>query len=123
MAGTWVQNKFSHRAPEGYLVLRCFVGGAAAKEMLTLPDDAIYAAVYRDLQTLLGIGVAPDFQRITRWRRSMAQYTLGHTFRMRQAEQRAAQWEGLHLAGNAYSGIGIPDCVRSGRLAAAKCLG
>lgn len=122
MAGTWVQNKFPHRAPEGYVVLRCFVGGEAAKEMIELPDEVIFSAVSRDLHRMLGINVNPDFRRITRWRRSMAQYTLGHAYRIGQAEQRVARMDGLYLAGNAYSGIGVPDCVRTGRLAAEKCL-
>ncbi len=122
MAGTWVQNKFPHRAPDGYRVLRGFIGGAAAKEMIDLPDDAIFAAVYRDIETMLGIRVKADFQRITRWRRSMAQYTLGHTHRIGEAERRAKALDGLYLAGNAYSGIGIPDCIRTGRVAAEKCL-
>ncbi len=122
MAGTWVQNKFPHRAPDGYVILRGFVGGAAAKQMIDLPDDVIYDAVYRDLQSMLGIAVKADFQRITRWRRSMAQYTLGHTYRIGQAEKRVKTLDGLFLAGNAYSGIGIPDCIRTGRIAAEQCL-
>jgi len=123
MAGTWVQNKFPHRAPDGYLILRGFIGGAAAKEMLDVGDEEIFRAVYRDIELMLGIRVKADFQRITRWRRSMAQYTIGHTHRMRQAEQRVKTMDGLFLAGNAYSGIGIPDCIRTGRIAAERCLG
>ncbi|MBL8179329.1 MAG: protoporphyrinogen oxidase [Bryobacterales bacterium] len=122
MAGTWVQNKFPHRAPDGYHVLRGFIGGAAAKEMIALPDDVIYDAVYRDIEQMLGIRVKADHQRITRWRRSMAQYTVGHTHRIRQVEQRTQALENLYLAGNAYSGIGIPDCIRTGRLAAERCV-
>ncbi|MBS1828136.1 MAG: protoporphyrinogen oxidase [Acidobacteria bacterium] len=122
MAGTWVQNKFPHRAPDGYVILRGFIGGAAAKEMIDLPDDVIYDAVYRDIGTMLGIRVKADHQRITRWRRSMAQYTIGHTHRIAQAEQRVKSLNGLYLAGNAYSGIGISDCIRTGRIAAESCL-
>ncbi len=71
---------------------------------------------------MLGIRVKADHQRITRWRRSMAQYTIGHTHRIAQAEQRVKSLNGLYLAGNAYSGIGISDCIRTGRIAAENCL-
>jgi oxygen-dependent protoporphyrinogen oxidase len=45
----------------------------------------------------------------------MPQYTVGHSARVEEIESRAANIPGLHLAGNAYRGIGIPDCVRSGK--------
>jgi oxygen-dependent protoporphyrinogen oxidase len=57
---------------------------------------------------------------VSRWPKSMAQYVVGHADRLKQIEARTAAIPGLHLAGNAYSGIGIPDCIRTGRQAAAK---
>ena len=33
-----------------------------------------------------------------------------------------AEIPGLHVAGNAYQGIGIPDCIRMGKAAAGKIL-
>ena len=60
--------------------------------------------------------------RVSRWPLSMAQYTVGHAARLREISERAANVPGLYLAGNAYEGIGIPDCIRSGRQAAAKIL-
>jgi oxygen-dependent protoporphyrinogen oxidase len=67
----------------------------------------------------MGVTEEPAFVRISRWPRSMAQYTLGHESRVRRIVERASAHPGLHLAGNAYHGIGIPDCVRMGKQAAA----
>ncbi|MCS7025838.1 MAG: protoporphyrinogen oxidase [Bryobacteraceae bacterium] len=122
MAGTWVQNKFPHRAPGGYAILRCFIGGAGSEALLSQSDEAILRAALSDVQLLTGISRAPDHHRISRWSRSMAQYTLGHQARVREIEERIKPLGRLFLAGNAYSGIGIPDCIRTGRLAAEKAL-
>jgi len=48
----------------------------------------------------------------------MAQYTVGHPARLAEIEARAAAIAGFQLAGNAYTGIGIPDCIRMGKQAA-----
>jgi oxygen-dependent protoporphyrinogen oxidase len=64
----------------------------------------------------------PKFTRIARWPRSMAQYTVGHTVRQAELEARLAEIPGLYVAGNAYRGIGIPDCIRMGRAAAEQIL-
>ncbi|MBL8227737.1 MAG: protoporphyrinogen oxidase [Bryobacterales bacterium] len=122
MAGTWVQNKFPHRAPEGYSVLRCFIGGPGSDSVLLEPDDAILRAVLDDVRVLTGVTAKPDYHRITRWRRSMAQYTLGHSFRLKQIDRRMGAFPKLLLAGNAYSGIGISDCIRTGKAAAGKII-
>jgi oxygen-dependent protoporphyrinogen oxidase len=52
----------------------------------------------------------------------MAQYTVGHLARAARIKSLVAQMPGLALAGNAYSGIGVPDCVRTGEQAADKVL-
>lgn len=120
MAGTWVQNKFPHRAPEGYSILRCFIGGPGSEAVLREPDEMILHEVLEDVRLLTGVTARPDYHRITRWRRSMAQYTLGHSYRLKQIEARMAAFPKLLLAGNAYSGIGIPDCIRTGKVAAGR---
>ena len=75
-------------------------------------------AVESDLQRLMGIAAEPLFAVNHRWPDSMPQYNVGHSARVADIEDRLAQIPGLHLAGNAYNGIGIPDCVRSGKNAA-----
>jgi oxygen-dependent protoporphyrinogen oxidase len=122
VACTWVGTKFSHRVPDGTIVARCFLGGMGDAGVLGEPDDAIVRAVSNELQEIAGISQRPRFTRISRWPRSMAQYTVGHPQRLAEMEARAAAIPGLYLAGNAYTGIGIPDCIRMGRAAAEAIL-
>ena len=113
-----VGTKFSHRVPDGTTLLRCFLGGMDDAGILSESDDAILAAVVNELHDIAGFRAAPAFSRIYRWPRSMAQYTVGHPARLAEIEARTAAIPGLQLAGNAYTGIGIPDCIRMGRQAA-----
>jgi oxygen-dependent protoporphyrinogen oxidase len=122
MACTWVGTKFSHRVPEGTIVARCSLGGTSDAAVLDESDDAIVAAVISELQEIAGIAARPRFTRIARWPRSMAQYTVGHAKRWAEIQERVAAIPGLHLAGNAYTGIGIPDCIRMGKAAAEAIL-
>jgi oxygen-dependent protoporphyrinogen oxidase len=86
-------------------------------------DDVIGPEVTRELQEIAGFTARPRFTRIARWPRAMAQYTVGHPQRLAEMQARTPPSAGLHLAGNAYEGIGIPDCIRLGRQAAARILG
>ncbi|MDQ3754519.1 MAG: protoporphyrinogen oxidase [Acidobacteriota bacterium] len=110
--------KFSDRAPEGHALLRAFVGGALQPEMFALDEEEMIRAVREDLRQLLGIERPPLFAHVERWPRSMAQYHVGHAERVARIRQRLAQFPTLRLAGNAYNGAGIPDCIRSGGQAA-----
>ncbi len=113
---TWVGNKFDHRVPANMVVLRCFLGG----EALGLSDAELVEAARDDLHAFMNLEAEPVFHHIARWRNSMAQYTVGHGARVERIEHLVNEIPGLHLAGNAYHGIGIPDCVRMGQEAAAK---
>jgi oxygen-dependent protoporphyrinogen oxidase len=108
--------------PDGKVVARCFLGGMGDAAVLLESDDAIVAAVAEELQEIAGIAARPTFSRIFRWPRSMAQYTVGHPQRLAEMQARVAQIPGLHVAGNAYTGIGIPDCIRMGKAAAENIL-
>lgn len=115
---TWVGNKFDHRVPANMVVLRCFLGGDA----IGLTDEAIIDAARSELNNIMGLEAEPVFHNVARWPNSMAQYTVGHAQRVERIEQLTREIPGLHLAGNAYRGIGIPDCVRMGQEAAAKII-
>lgn len=118
LACTFVHNKFPHRAPEGKGILRCFLGGARDEAILGLSDEEMLETVHREIRDLVKVDARPIFSRVYRWREAMAQYEPGHIARVASIEKRVAEIPGLALAGNAYHGIGVPDCVRSGMEAA-----
>jgi oxygen-dependent protoporphyrinogen oxidase len=120
LACTFVHNKFPHRAPEGKGILRCFLGGARDEAVLALNDNEILDTVRQELRQLVKLDALPMFARVYRWRESMAQYEPGHIARVAEIEKRVSEIPGLAIAGNAYHGIGVPDCVRAGTEAANK---
>jgi len=122
VACTFVGAKFPYRVPDGIVVLRCFVGGAGQEAVLEFSDSEILLRVQGELQSLLGWTARPLFTRISRWHRAMAQYTVGHGARLDEIRERLKSLPGLYLAGNAYEGIGVPDCIRTGRQAALQAL-
>ncbi|MFI5086888.1 MAG: protoporphyrinogen oxidase [Terriglobales bacterium] len=122
LACTFVHVKFPHRAPPGRGLVRCFIGGWGNEAVLDTPDDEVFAAVAKDLRDIVGITAAPRFARVYRWRGAMAQYVRGHLARVRRIEELRRGIPGLELAGNAYRGIGVPDCIASGQAAAAALL-
>ncbi|MEP6570004.1 MAG: protoporphyrinogen oxidase [Acidobacteriota bacterium] len=117
IACTFSSVKFAGRAPQGHALLRAFVGGALQPELVELSSDELLARVLGDLRDLLGIERAPLFTEVAKWERSMPQYHIGHLDRVGRIEKRVASLAGLVLAGNAYTGLGIPDCIRSGEAA------
>jgi oxygen-dependent protoporphyrinogen oxidase len=110
--------KFEGRAPAGHVLLRAFVGGALQPETFALDEDRMVAAVRRDLRDLLGERAAPLFAHVEKWPRSMAQYHVGHLARVARIRERLRDLSTLRLAGNAFDGAGLPDCVRNGEAAA-----
>ncbi|HJU53052.1 MAG TPA: protoporphyrinogen oxidase [Pyrinomonadaceae bacterium] len=122
LACTFSSVKFAGRAPEGHALLRAFVGGALQPEMFALDEEEMLAKARRDLRELLGIEAPPLFAHTEKWPRSMAQYHLGHIERVGRIRQRLKELPGLKLAGNAFDGAGIPDCIRSGETAADEIL-
>jgi len=122
LAATFVHNKFPHRAPLDRALLRCFIGGANSEEVLGFGDDQILGIVRDELRQIIGLTADPLFVRVHRWKSAMAQYGVGHLERLQRIENLLVGLPGLALAGNGYRGIGVPDCIRSGRDAAAKAL-
>jgi oxygen-dependent protoporphyrinogen oxidase len=118
LACTFVHRKFLHRTPAGKAVLRAFLGGMKNEALLTETDTALVETVRRELREILGIEAEPERTQVSRWRRAMAQYAVGHQERIKRIAARVAALQGLRLVGNAYDGIGIPDCIRLGRGAA-----
>jgi oxygen-dependent protoporphyrinogen oxidase len=118
LACTFVHRKFLGRTAPGKAVLRAFLGGIKNEALLSEPDAVLEEIVRREFKDILGITTEPEHVMVTRWGRAMAQYAVGHQERVKRIEERVAALPGLKLAGNAYEGIGIPDCIRLGRKAA-----
>ena len=122
VACTYSSMKYPGRAPAGHVLVRAFVGGALQQELFDQDDDAMVASVRRELRDLLGIASAPVLTRLHRHRDAMPQYRVGHLDRMARIDAALQRHAGLALAGNAYRGVGLPDCIRTGEEAAEAAL-
>lgn len=122
LACTFVHNKFAHRAPPGKALLRCFLGGSRDPEAMNLADHEIISMVRCELQEILALSQKPLFSRIYRWPSSMPQYAVGHQELVGRIDAQLKSHPGLFLAGNAYSGVGMSDSIRTARTAAEQAL-
>jgi protoporphyrinogen/coproporphyrinogen III oxidase len=118
IAASFASVKFPGRAPEDAVLVRVFVGGALQPELLELPGNDLLQLALDELSSLLRITGDPVISDIARWPRSMPQYHVGHLARVARIEALAARHPRLALAGNAYHGVGIPQCIASGQAAA-----
>jgi len=114
-ACTWASSKFEGRAPKGNVLLRAFYGGAREEGDAALPDEALADLALRELGPILGIRGEPRFLQVDRWPQAHPQYEVGHGERVAAIETARARVPGLYLAGSAYRGVGIPDCIHEAR--------
>ena len=122
LAGTFSSVKYPGRAPEGQVLLRAFLGGALGGDALRENDDEMAIRARRELADALGVVAEPILTRVHRHPASMPQYRLGHLDRVETIERKLHALPGLRLAGGAYRGVGIADCVHSGQTAAESLL-
>lgn len=122
-AATFASSKFPARAPQGKTVIRAFVGGAGRDAEAEAAAERIESGVRGDLDRILSLrGAAPVLARTTRWLKANPQYEVGHSRRLERLASCLKSHPGLVLAGCSYYGVGLPDCVRSGRRAAELAL-
>jgi oxygen-dependent protoporphyrinogen oxidase len=117
LACTWTSGKWEGRAPESHALVRVYAGRFGEPDVTRLGDDELVGLARGELR-LLGIEAEPELARVHRWPRGMPQYVLGHPERLERIGEALEQHRGLALAGAAYRGVGIPDCIRSGEEAA-----
>jgi oxygen-dependent protoporphyrinogen oxidase len=122
LACTFSSVKYPGRAPEGHVLLRCFLGGALNPGVLERDDDELVRLASQELAAALGLAGQPVLIRVTRHPAAMPQYVIGHLGTLEAIDQRLAAAPGLFLAGSGYRGVGIADCVRSGEAAAERAL-
>ena len=120
LACTFSDQKFSHRVPPGSRLIRAFFGGPTAERLMSCNNDEIASIARLELARILGPLPDPQLTVIRRWPRSLPQYAVGHLDRITELETRIAQLPNLHLLGNAYHGVGLPDLIRDARTTAHK---
>ncbi|TVY00432.1 protoporphyrinogen oxidase [Cohnella terricola] len=122
-ASTWTSSKWLHTAPQGKRLIRCYVGRAGDEQGVELDDEAMSAAVQRDLRELMGLTATPEFVEITRLRHSMPQYPVGHVEAVAAFRASlATKLPGVIATGAAFDAVGLPDCVAQGKQAAEALL-
>lgn len=122
LACSFASVKWPNRAPNDRVLLRVFIGGALQNDVYELTDEQIECLIWEDLHAYLGIRSVPIMSIISRFPRAMPQYNVGHLARIQRINQSVASHPGLAIAGNAYTGVGVPDCIASGEQAADAAL-
>lgn len=123
MAATFVSSKWPGRAKEGKVLLRAFLGGGHDERVLDRDDDRLVSLVRAELEPLLGLRGEPILTRVVRFHRASPQPVVGHIERMKRIKARVEKTQGLFVIGNAYEGVGIPDCVRHAERVAKEIAG
>ncbi len=121
-ACTWLSRKWPSPAYGDRAVIRCFVGRDGREDVLGLEDDDLIQVVRREIEAITPLGAEPSAGRVVRWPRGMPQYDIGHLDRVRAINAALRGAGGVFLAGSAYRGIGIADCVRQADEVAAEVL-
>ncbi|RDW19916.1 protoporphyrinogen oxidase [Oceanobacillus chungangensis] len=122
-ACTWTDKKWPTTAPDGKVMLRCYVGRASDQSFVNLTDEELTAIVLEDLKGIMGIESEPELTVITRWNKGRAQYNVGHLDRIASVRDRLKEsLPGVYLSGSSYDGMGIPDCIDQGQQAATEVL-
>lgn len=120
LACTWSSRKWAGRAPPEWELIRVFIGRSGRDDVLSSDDEELVALATQEVAVRLGVSAPPALVRVHRWPRGMPQYILGHSERVARIETALRDHAGLSLAGNAYHGVGLPDCITSGEHAAVR---
>jgi oxygen-dependent protoporphyrinogen oxidase len=121
-ACSWSSEKFKHRAPDDCVLLRVFIGGALAEDLAEQDEAALVELAREELRAIMGITATPVLANAYPWHKANPQYDLGHCKRVAEIERSITAFPGLRLAGAAYHGAGIPDCILSGMKAASSII-
>ncbi len=122
-AATFASQKYANRSDDDHVLIRAFAGGALQPEMVSLDDGELIAAAHSALKRYVAISGAPQDACVVRWHAALPQYAVGHQSTVRSLFARASEMGSLALAGCAYGGVGVPDCIASGEAAAESVFG
>ncbi|MCF0234381.1 MAG: protoporphyrinogen oxidase, partial [Thermoguttaceae bacterium] len=118
IAGSFSSFKYPYRAPDGTTLLRIFVGGARAPELLEAPEEELIARVSGETRKLFDVAGEPILTDVARWPQTMPQYYIGRLDMIKKLRADLERYPGLGVAGNALDGVGVPACIQSGYSAA-----
>ncbi|MHC0036809.1 protoporphyrinogen oxidase [Pseudoneobacillus sp. C159] len=122
-ACTWTHKKWPNTTPEGMALLRCYVGKPDDQQVVDLNDEEIIEIALNDLNKTMNITEKPIFHVVTRWKKTMPQYNVGHKERMERLKKSLSEeLPGVFLAGSSFEGVGIPDCIDQGHAAVKKVM-
>jgi protoporphyrinogen/coproporphyrinogen III oxidase len=111
----WTSSIFPEQAPEGKALLRVIAGGVFDPDLVALSDEEALRLALADLKRSMGITAPPEVVHQVAWERGIPQYLVGHRERVARVMKATSAQAGLFLAGNAYYGVGLNDCVRDAR--------
>lgn len=112
LGSIWTSEIFPDQAPAGKVLLRTMLGGALNPQVVEKTEAEVASIALKELSEMMGINSEPEYQKVIRWKNAIPQYTLGHLNRMEKIEAELRQIGALYLAGNAYFGIGMNDCIK-----------
>ena len=122
VAISFSHRKFPHRAANDHVLLRVFLGGALRPDLVRASDEDLVRIAKKEVRELLHAQAEPILTSLSRWDSVTPQYHVGHVEKIREVERIVQAIPDLAIAGNAFHGIGIPQCIRSGRSAAESLL-
>lgn len=122
IACSFLSDKYGFRAPDGYSLLRVFAGGALQEHLLRTPREQLRNKIFAELQSILAIEGEPILEDCAVWPHSMPQYTMGHLDRVMKIKNILNTFPNLHVVGNGYGGVGIPDLIENADQTAKKIL-
>ena len=111
---------FPGRAPDGHVLITCFLGGAREPGTGRLETAEVLPLVQRDLRELIGATGEPTFVHHQRWARAIPQYQLGHDAVVSGAARAESACPGLYLTGQWRAGVALGECIAQGQEMAAR---
>ncbi|HDS01835.1 MAG TPA: hypothetical protein ENO07_07420 [candidate division Zixibacteria bacterium] len=108
----WTSVIFPEQAPDGYALFRTMMGGAKNEEIVKESKESLARIARKELAPILGLKGEPDYQKVIIWERAIPQYVIGHRKRLERINRRLKEIGNIHLAGNAFTGIGLNDTIK-----------
>lgn len=108
----WSDSIFPGQAPDDHRLFRTILGGACDPEIVNLRDDALNDVAKKDLSRLIDVTNEPHFTKVFRHPKGIAQYTVGHLYRVAATEQMERELPGLYFTGVSYRGVSVNGCIK-----------